>query len=54
MGFRAVLFGVSLRFYYTNDEIVTKASGVRLVDEFPFSYNQPAIIYLGQKLLEAL
>ena len=49
-----MLFGVPLTFYYINSQTVTKASGVRLVDEFPFSYNQPAIINVGPKLLEAL
>ena len=33
---------------------VTKIMRARLVDEFYFSYNQPAIIILGQKLSEAL
>ena len=54
MGFRAMLFGASLLFYNTNHQTVTKALGVRLVDEFCFGYNQPTIINLGQKLLEAL
>lgn len=33
---------------------VTKRIRDRLVDEFPFGYNQPAIIILGQKFSEAL
>jgi len=54
MNFRAMLFGVLLSFYNINHQTVTKASGFRLVDEFPFGYNQPAIINVGPKLLEAL
>jgi hypothetical protein len=54
MSFRAMLCGASLWFYSTNYKTVTKALSIRLVDEFCFGYNQPAIINLGQKLLEAL
>lgn len=49
-----MLFGVPLAFNNTIHKTVTKALGSRLVHEFPFGYNQPAIINSGQKLLEAL
>jgi hypothetical protein len=37
-----------------NHKLLLKHWGLRLVDEFPFSYNELAIINKGQKLLEAL
>jgi hypothetical protein len=44
MVIRATLFGT----------YVTKILRARLVDEFPFGYNQPIIIFSGQRSLEAL
>ena len=44
MVFRATLFG----------SLVTKVLRARLVDEFSFGYNEPVIIYSGQRSLEAL
>lgn len=44
-----MLFGASLSFHH---QTVTKASGYRLVDEFPFGYNQLVINSRSRNNLE--
>jgi len=55
MDFRAVFFEDSLPVNGYESPIVTKLFATRLVHEFLFGYNQPAIVEIqGRKLQEAL